>query len=271
MWHRSLSIVGFSALLFGTHSLAQVAWVPKLEQALKLAEDQKKLVVVDVTASWCPPCRKMDQEVYPNPEFIEFARRQVFMRVDADDDPEGRKVAGRYNVHAYPTLLVLNARGEEVQRLTGGRSVRQLIEDLTVIFENPEPLKQFIDRAKSDTGNFRLQYQAGERCLEQRDLARAIQFLKRAASLSSGQPLKDRAGVQVSLSDACFRDGKFADALKAHEELEKIDASFSVSDSFRLRKARMLVALKRHEEASRLIHESLKLSRSAENKSSAQS
>jgi tetratricopeptide (TPR) repeat protein len=269
MWPRTISIAGCMVLLYSLSALAQVDWVPKLDQALRLAEDQKKLVVVDVTASWCPPCRKMDQEVYPNPEFIEFSKKQVFMRLDADDDPEGRKVAARYDVRSYPTLLVLNARGEEIQRLTGGRSVRQLIEDLTAIFDDPEPLKQFIERAKSDTGNFRLQYRAGERCLDQRDLSRAIQFLKRAAGLSSGQPLKDRVGMHLSLSDAYFRDGKFADALKSQEELEKIDASFSSSNSFRLRKARMLTALKRHEEASRLIHEALKLSRSGSDKSAA--
>ena len=122
-------------LVLSVPSLAQVAWVRKYDDALKQAADQKKFVVLDISASWCPYCRKMAREVYPNKEFIDFSRAHVFMRLFLDTDAEGRRLGRRFNVRGFPTIVVLNVKGEEVGRLVGARGTRKLIRDLEEIFD----------------------------------------------------------------------------------------------------------------------------------------
>jgi thioredoxin-like negative regulator of GroEL len=47
--------------------------------ATKQAAAEGKFIVLDISASWCPPCQEMTRAVYPSSEFIEFSKTQVFM------------------------------------------------------------------------------------------------------------------------------------------------------------------------------------------------
>lgn len=78
----------------------------------------------------------MAREVYPSEEFIELSRRFVFVRVLTDKDPNGAELQNRYLARNLPTLLVLDSRGREVERLIGGRPLNVLIEDLEWILDN---------------------------------------------------------------------------------------------------------------------------------------
>jgi thioredoxin-related protein len=123
-----------AVLLLSTLSFAgEVAWVKNYDDALKQAENQKKYVVLDMSASWCGFCRRMAREVYPSPEFVDYSRKHVFMRLFADTDPRGPELAEKYGVEGFPTILVLDARGKEVGRVVGARPSDQLIRALDQI------------------------------------------------------------------------------------------------------------------------------------------
>lgn len=106
-------------LLLSVPSFAEVAWVKSFDEALKQAGAQKKFVVLDMSASWCGYCRRMAREVYPDPEFVEYSRNQVFVRLFADTDAEGTQLSRRFSVRAFPTIVVLDAQAHEVGRLVG--------------------------------------------------------------------------------------------------------------------------------------------------------
>ncbi len=134
--------VVFPALFLGQALFAEVDWIPTLREAMRLARLREQLIVLDVSADWCPPCQKMARKVHPDPDFQDFTRTQVFMLVDAYKDPEGVKLAKRFNVRYFPTILVLTADGKEVERFTGGRTTKQLIDDLQLIFNDPISYKE---------------------------------------------------------------------------------------------------------------------------------
>ena len=77
----------------------------------------------------------MAREVYTDERLIQFSSKFVFMRVLADEDPEGADLKNRYRVSGIPTLLILDSKGREVDRLTGFRSADLLIEELEVILK----------------------------------------------------------------------------------------------------------------------------------------
>jgi thiol:disulfide interchange protein len=110
---------------------AEVAWVKDYDAALKQAAEQNKFVVLDMSASWCGFCRRMAREVYPDPEFVAFSRSQVFYRLFTDTDPKGPDLLAKYRVRGFPTIVVLNSRGQEVGRLEGARDKDTLIQELT--------------------------------------------------------------------------------------------------------------------------------------------
>ncbi len=129
MAHVRLGIV---ILMMATSSCAAggVAWVDSYEAALKLAGEQNKSIVLDLSASWCGFCRKMASEVYPSQEFVDYSRNHVFVRFFADTDPQGRRLAEKFRIEGFPTIIVLDSQGNELGRLVGFRPSARLIQDL---------------------------------------------------------------------------------------------------------------------------------------------
>jgi thiol:disulfide interchange protein len=78
----------------------------------------------------------MAREVYTDKKFIEFSRNQVFLRVFEDTQPEGKRLSERFGIVGFPTLIILNSRGQEVDRIIGALPAGDLIEELQIIFES---------------------------------------------------------------------------------------------------------------------------------------
>ena len=77
----------------------------------------------------------MTREVYSDRDFIEFSRSQIFVRIFIDEDPEGKELAREFGIEALPTLIILDSKGREVDRLVGGRDAPDLIKILRFFFE----------------------------------------------------------------------------------------------------------------------------------------
>jgi hypothetical protein len=83
----------------------------------------------------------MTREVYTDKSVIEFSRKQVFLRVFQDTEPEGDRLARKFGVRGFPTIIVLDSKGNEIDRIFGERSAPELIEELNAIFESASPGK----------------------------------------------------------------------------------------------------------------------------------
>jgi thiol:disulfide interchange protein len=89
----------------------------KFTAACTQAQSEGKFVFVDVWAAWCGPCKLLDQTTWTDAAVIDLLKaRTVAIKINADSDP---KFAGKYNVEALPTLLVLRPDGTEVTRVVG--------------------------------------------------------------------------------------------------------------------------------------------------------
>jgi thiol:disulfide interchange protein len=93
-----------------------VAWRTGFDAALAESAKTGKPVLLDFTASWCPPCQVMKHEVWPNPR-VASAVNEGFVPVLVDvDDPKNAEVAQRYGVRSIPTLVVVDAQGKVLRQ-----------------------------------------------------------------------------------------------------------------------------------------------------------
>jgi len=78
-------------------------------------------MVVDFYADWCIPCKELDAQTFSDPmvrqELMRFSSYKVDMTQSAS--PSTERLRTRFKIIGMPTVLVINARGEEAERLTG--------------------------------------------------------------------------------------------------------------------------------------------------------
>jgi thioredoxin 2 len=81
-------------------------------------------VVVDLWATWCPPCRMIAPVVEQLAD--ELAGRVRFAKVDVDGSPA---TSARFDVRNIPTLLVMHG-GREVDRIVGAVPKAEILKRL---------------------------------------------------------------------------------------------------------------------------------------------
>ncbi len=122
-----------SALLISLAALAALAgealpWGEDIDQAVRKAAQDGKPVLVEFTAAWNPFGQALHEKTFPDESIQDLLGRFVRVRVDAEKHPELMK---RFAVKEVPTLLVLDAQGAEVRRITGFKTITRMAQELS--------------------------------------------------------------------------------------------------------------------------------------------
>lgn len=87
--------------------------------AFQRAKQEHRIVFVDYFATWCEPCRVMDQTVFSSAEVQQKLSDFVQLRVDVD-----RSTIGNFrNVQALPTYVFYDFDGRELLRIEGAKPI----------------------------------------------------------------------------------------------------------------------------------------------------
>ncbi len=99
-----------------------------LAEAKKEAIKTGKLIFIDCYTDWCGPCRRMAATSFKDERVGKvFNERFVNLKVEMEKNPDGRFIAKKYRVEAYPTLLVINGKGDLIKKVIGMQSVDALL------------------------------------------------------------------------------------------------------------------------------------------------
>lgn len=108
----------------GGISFHQGTW----EDALQLAEGNGKPIFLDISASWCAPCKMLKTKTFPNEEVGEFYNIN-FINVTVDGEKgEGIRLAHKYKIKGYPSLIFIDSKGQLIAQTSGYHSPKQFIE-----------------------------------------------------------------------------------------------------------------------------------------------
>jgi thiol:disulfide interchange protein DsbD len=131
----ALLLVAGAAFVVPRAGGATVLWTPWDPKTIGAAASQHKPVVIDFFADWCLPCKEFDEKTFADLSVASELNRFVRIKADLtnDKDPAVQALTKQYGIVGVPTLIFLDANGQEVlsARLTG--------------FEGPQP---FLARLK---------------------------------------------------------------------------------------------------------------------------
>lgn len=94
------------------------------ELATFLAQNQKQVRLVKFSAEWCPPCRKLQENLG---KLIEENPQVVILEVEVEKFPH---LAQRpeFQISALPTLFLFRPSSTEMEKKAGLQSLPQLKE-----------------------------------------------------------------------------------------------------------------------------------------------
>jgi protein disulfide-isomerase len=126
---KKILIAVLAATVFWQVNAAESTWLTDLSKAEAQAKAENKIVLVDFTGSdWCGWCIKFKKDVLDTTEFQEYAAKNVVLveldypnkKVQTDELKKANAaLKAKYDVHGYPTLLVLDKDGKEIGRQVG--------------------------------------------------------------------------------------------------------------------------------------------------------
>jgi thiol-disulfide isomerase/thioredoxin len=88
-----------------------------LDEALARAAGEDRPVLIDFFTTWCPPCKRFEHAAETDADVRAALDRVVLFETDAEK--EGLELAAKHGVEVYPTFLLLNAKGQPVNRWSG--------------------------------------------------------------------------------------------------------------------------------------------------------
>ena len=125
---RSGCLAACVVALLGAASQAEGPFLGlSFEEAKARADKERKPIFIDFFTTWCGPCRMLEQQTWKDPKAIEWlGRRTIPLKIDAEKE---ERLAGRYRVEAYPTLLFLKSDGMELDRIVGFIEAKEFIQE----------------------------------------------------------------------------------------------------------------------------------------------
>jgi thioredoxin:protein disulfide reductase len=97
-----------------------VVWHSYSNQVLHQAQQEGKPVIIDFYADWCAPCRELDEITLRDEKVVSLAGKSfVMIKVDLTkkDQSLHPRLLQKYGVKGVPTVIFLNARGQEQKDL----------------------------------------------------------------------------------------------------------------------------------------------------------
>jgi thiol:disulfide interchange protein len=101
--------VGITLLPGSYNPKAEIA---KLEAATIESAKEKKLLLIDFTASWCKNCHAMDKNIFPNKDVQAALKDYKVVKFKAEDlnSPALKEILNRFDIKGLPSFVVLDWR-----------------------------------------------------------------------------------------------------------------------------------------------------------------
>jgi len=113
-----LVAIGLSVMFYMNLQKEGIVWESYSEDKIEMAAQNGTPVIIDFYADWCIPCLELERITFTDQEVIDATEDMVRLKVDLTnfDSPESEALRQQYNIAGVPTIVFIDADGNEVQQ-----------------------------------------------------------------------------------------------------------------------------------------------------------
>lgn len=135
----------------GLARAASIHWYRNMKKASEQARQANKPMLIDFWASWCGPCKVMENNVYTDRDVVRATGSLITVRINFD---RKAALARSYNVSGLPTLLFTDSYGTELFRYSGYIGAKGLAALLRSLPANVTEFNRLHQILAKDKNNF---------------------------------------------------------------------------------------------------------------------
>ena len=213
-------VIGVGALcLLAASTNAAVRWSDEsYEQVLARAQKENKHVFIDFYATWCGPCKRLDEVTFTDARVGELLNSMIAVDWDAEKDP-WVKVAKQYKVSAYPTLIVLGPDGKEIDRHLGFLEPAEFVTTIDGFRKGIGTIADLENQLRQNPGDVELMYKVGTKHAEAGRSGDAAAVLTKVIEADPENTKGRNPDILYMLGEAYYLDERYADAKPYYDRL----------------------------------------------------
>jgi len=188
----------------GTAFAEEVQWLEgqTWDEIIAMAQEQDTQIVIDFYATWCGPCKMLDNQVYNVPDVVQTMSSLVNFKVDVDKE-EYKELTKLFKISAMPTVVVCRKDGSEIDRFLGFRPAPIFLSTLKDYLAEKNTYADVKARLEKDPDNPELLLLAAEKYSDKSMQSEAKAALQRVLELD---PMNEGGFLEKALPSLGFTE-----------------------------------------------------------------
>ena len=203
---------------------AEIEFVTDYDSILTAAQQKGQEAVIDFYTEWCTWCKRLDTVTYVDPAVIELAGTMVFGKIDAEKDSVTAK---KYRVSGYPTILLINSDGSEIDRISGYLPPDEFVETINNYLQDVGTLADYLRKADTNATT-EVNYVLGEKYTGREMYDEARSYFNKVIEADPDNKDGHTEDAMMGLADLLLREKEYN---KSITQLNKVIKKFKGSET----------------------------------------
>ncbi len=206
----------------------EIGFAADYSSALAAGQEKDQKVLIEFYTDWCKWCKRLDSITFQDSAVIALSQNVVFAKINAEVDSATAKL---YSVSGYPTILLLNSDGTEIDRIGGYLDPIPFVNEVNDYLKGVGTLDYF--KALADTaGNPSIFMKVGDKYVDRGKYADAEVYYKKVIDTDPDNLNGHTPEAHLSMAEICRWTDRFDDAIKGYQMImEKYKGTDTEADA----------------------------------------
>jgi TolA-binding protein len=204
-----------------------IEWERDYATAIARARTEGKLILADMYTDWCVLCKQMDKDTFAERQVIaEMADKYIWLKLNTETEEDGKRLQKEFAIFDYPTILILDADGTEVDRIAQYMPSAQFRKTVAAMPGSPDSLASLRKAVQEEPNSVPARYALAEKFLSRNDYANAAPEFQKVIELDPENRQAKTDASRYNLALCLASQHKYEEA---EAELNRLEADFPAS------------------------------------------